>query len=138
VTSSLTRGGAVIYNCWWSSPAQSFSGPKQAGLMNIFYCQRYQTPPTWGPSSRSYVTQEQGGLVMLSGTAFSFRRLLRLARLRWRFSNSPQRGSIFSYNQSYITIDGVGHSSGTRDQMFLLLFLIILDSYGFVDVGRPL
>jgi hypothetical protein len=33
---------------------------------------------------------------------------------------------------------GVRHPSGTRDQFVLLLPLIILDNYGFVDVGRPL
>jgi hypothetical protein len=39
--------GSVLYNCWWSSPAQSFSGPTPTGLMTIFYCLRFETPPTW-------------------------------------------------------------------------------------------
>jgi hypothetical protein len=30
-----------------ASPAQSFSGPSSAGLMTIFYCLRFETPPTW-------------------------------------------------------------------------------------------
>jgi hypothetical protein len=30
-----------------SSPAQSFSGPSPAGLVTIFYCLRFETPPTW-------------------------------------------------------------------------------------------
>jgi hypothetical protein len=29
------------------SPAQSFSGQSPAGLMTIFYCLRFETPPTW-------------------------------------------------------------------------------------------
>jgi hypothetical protein len=47
VTSSLTRGLFVVYNCSWPSSAQSFSGPSPAGLMITFYCLRFETPPTW-------------------------------------------------------------------------------------------
>jgi hypothetical protein len=39
--------GSVVYNCFCSSPAQSFSGISPAGLMTIFYCLRFETPPTW-------------------------------------------------------------------------------------------
>jgi hypothetical protein len=38
---------SVVYNCCWSSPAQSFSSPSPAGLVTIFYCLRFETPPTW-------------------------------------------------------------------------------------------
>jgi hypothetical protein len=37
----------VIYNCCWTSPVQSFSGPSPARVMIIFYCLRFETPPTW-------------------------------------------------------------------------------------------
>jgi hypothetical protein len=42
--------GSVVYNCCWSSPAHSFSGPSPAGLMSIFYCFRFETaqPGGWG------------------------------------------------------------------------------------------
>jgi hypothetical protein len=36
-----------MYNCWWSSPAQIFSGPSPAGLMTIFYSLRFETPRKW-------------------------------------------------------------------------------------------
>jgi hypothetical protein len=39
--------GRVIYNCCWTSPAQSFSSPSPAVLMTIFRCLRFETPPTW-------------------------------------------------------------------------------------------
>jgi hypothetical protein len=39
--------GSVVYNCCWSSPAQSFWGPSPTGLMTTFYCLRLGTPPTW-------------------------------------------------------------------------------------------
>jgi hypothetical protein len=42
ITPSLTIGWAVVYNCCWSSPAHSFSGPSPAGLMTTFYCLRFQ------------------------------------------------------------------------------------------------
>jgi hypothetical protein len=30
--------GSVVYNCSWSTPAQSFSNPSPVGLVAIFYC----------------------------------------------------------------------------------------------------
>jgi hypothetical protein len=59
--------GPVAYKCSWSSPAQSFSGPTPLGFVTIFYCLRFET--------------------------FPFRRLLRLAGLRWRYSTPPPRGT---------------------------------------------
>jgi hypothetical protein len=48
VTFSLTIGWvSIVYNCCWFSPAQSFSGPSPVGLMTIFYCLMFDTPPTW-------------------------------------------------------------------------------------------
>jgi hypothetical protein len=41
----------LVYNCLWSSPAQSLSDPSPAGLPTIFYCLRFETPPTWSASS---------------------------------------------------------------------------------------
>jgi hypothetical protein len=41
------EAGSVVYNCCWSSPAQSFSGPTSAGLVSTFYCLKFETPPTW-------------------------------------------------------------------------------------------
>jgi hypothetical protein len=45
-----------------------------------------------GPHIYSYIPQEQGGPVTPPGTGFSFRHLLRLAGLRWRYLNLPPRG----------------------------------------------
>jgi hypothetical protein len=42
-----------------------------------------------GPGSRFYILQEHGGPVIPPGTGFHFRSLLRLAELRWSYSNSP-------------------------------------------------
>jgi hypothetical protein len=52
--------------------------------MTIFYCLRFETSQPGGPGPLIYIPQEQGGPVILPGTGFPFRRLLRLAGLRWR------------------------------------------------------
>jgi hypothetical protein len=53
-------------------------------------------PQLGGPCPRIYVPQEQGGPVIPSGTGFPFRRFLRLAELRWRYSNPPPRGGTLN------------------------------------------
>jgi hypothetical protein len=68
----------TVYNCFWSSPAQSFSGSSPVVLVTIFYC-----------------------LIR----DFPFRRLLRFVGLCWRYSNPPSHGSL-SLSLSYITTDG--------------------------------
>jgi hypothetical protein len=62
-------------------------------------------PHPGGPGPHIYIPQEQGGPVMTSGTGFPFCRLLRLAGLRWRYSNPPPRGdsAIRSQSQSFFT-----------------------------------
>jgi hypothetical protein len=41
------KNGSATYNCCWSSPAQSFLDPSLSALVTIFYCLRFETPPTW-------------------------------------------------------------------------------------------
>jgi hypothetical protein len=62
---SLTRGQVCLFYMLLALPAQSFSGPSPFGLAIIFYSLRLE---------------------------FSFRRLLRLAESRWRYSTSPPHG----------------------------------------------
>jgi hypothetical protein len=38
------ENGSVVYNYYWPSPAQSFSGPSPSGLMTIIYCLGFETP----------------------------------------------------------------------------------------------
>jgi hypothetical protein len=65
-------------------------------------------PQPGGSSPRIYIPEEQGDPVISPGTMFSFRRLLRFAGLRWRYSNTLlRRGSTTtSQSQSYVTTDG--------------------------------
>jgi hypothetical protein len=82
--------GPVVYNCCCPSPTQSFSGPSPVGLMIVFYCLRFETPPTWRARS-PYLYHPVTGWSRSPGTGFPFRRLLRLAGLRWRYSDRPPR-----------------------------------------------
>jgi hypothetical protein len=65
-------------------------------------------PQPGGPGPRIYIPQEQGGPVITPGTGFPFRRLLRLAGLRWRYSNPPQRGVSLSCNDSWSLLYSLG------------------------------
>jgi hypothetical protein len=49
-------------------------------------------PQHGGPGLRICIPQDQGGPVIPPGTGFPFRRLLRLAGLRWRYSTLPPHG----------------------------------------------
>jgi hypothetical protein len=55
LTYHFWREDVSVYNCCWSSPAQSFSGPSPAGLMTIFYCLGFETPSTWGGGKFPYL-----------------------------------------------------------------------------------
>jgi hypothetical protein len=73
VERSLWRdNGSAVYNCCWSSPAQSFLRQSPAGLVNIFYCLRFETPQPGGPGPSIYIPQEQGSPVIPPGTGFPF------------------------------------------------------------------
>jgi hypothetical protein len=64
-------------------------------------------PQPGGPGPRIHIPQEQGGPVILPGIGFPFRRLLRLAGLRCKYSNPPPHGALNqAQSQSYVTTDG--------------------------------
>jgi hypothetical protein len=42
---------------YWASPVQLFSGRIPAGLTTIFYCLRFETPPTWIHTLKNRVAQ---------------------------------------------------------------------------------
>jgi hypothetical protein len=87
------ENGSAVYNYCWSSPAQSFLGPSPAGLVIIFYCRlKFETPPTWRARSPYLYPPRTGWPSYTPRHWVPFRRLLRLTRLRWRYSNSPPRG----------------------------------------------
>jgi hypothetical protein len=38
---------SVVYNCYWSLQAKSFSGTSPSGLSTIFFCLAFETPSIW-------------------------------------------------------------------------------------------
>jgi hypothetical protein len=80
---------AVVWNCYWPSPAQSFLGLSPVGLATIFYSLRFDTPPTWRARPPYLYPPGTGWPFIPPSTGFPFRRLLRLAALRWRYSTPP-------------------------------------------------
>jgi hypothetical protein len=58
-------------------------------------------PQPAGPDLRIYITQEQGGQVIPPGTGFTFRRLLRLAGLRWKYLTPLPYGILTGLPQLY-------------------------------------
>jgi hypothetical protein len=69
-------------------------------------------PQTRGPGPRIYVPQWQGGPVIAPGTRFPFRRFLRLAGLRWRYSNPlpHQKPLCISYIKLFLPVFPVSAS----------------------------
>jgi hypothetical protein len=49
--------GSIVCNCCCSSPAQSIWGPSLTKFMNIFYCLRFETHPTFRFGPRIYISQ---------------------------------------------------------------------------------
>jgi hypothetical protein len=83
---------SAVYNCCWSSPAQSFLVLSTAGLVTIFYSFRFETPSIWRARSPYLFPVGTGWPSYTPRHWFPFRRLLRLAGLGWRYSNPPPRG----------------------------------------------
>jgi hypothetical protein len=82
--------------------------------MTIFYCLKFETPQPGGQGPRIYIPQEQGGPVIPPGTGFTFRRLLRLAGLRWRYWNPPAHGVWFKISRwSSLCRPGPDHRENT-------------------------
>jgi hypothetical protein len=106
---SLTRWRVcnLLYNCFWALSEQSLLGQSPAYLRAVFYCLIWDSPQPGEPGPRIYIPQEQGGPVIPPGTGFPFCRLLRLAGLRWRYSNPPPHrvaycsNIIHRYRQKY-------------------------------------
>jgi hypothetical protein len=75
-------------------------------------------PKPGGPNPCIYIPQGQGGPVISPGTGFPFRRLLRLAEQRWRYSNPPPQASSLgqSNSQSYFKTGGLTSVSSSWRQ----------------------
>jgi hypothetical protein len=77
-------------------------------------------PQRRGPGPRIYIPQEQGGPDIPPGTGFPFRRLLRLAGIRWRYSIPPPHGmrinSLFSFQYKFMVGLGMDRIENTAPE----------------------
>jgi hypothetical protein len=79
-------------------------GCKSRRFTTIFYCLIWDSSNLEGQISVFIFPQEQGGSVIPPGTGFPFRRLLRLAGLRWRYSNPPPHGPHWTFLAFFWTL----------------------------------
>jgi hypothetical protein len=88
--------GSVIYSYIFYGPCQSnHSWSKSRRTHDYILLSHVRVPQTGGPGPRIYIPQERGGPVVPPGTGFYSRRFLRLAELRWRYSNPPPHVKAF-------------------------------------------
>jgi hypothetical protein len=76
---------SVVYNCRWSSSAQSFSGQSPAGPVTTFYCLKFETFPSW--RARSPYVYPQG----TGWPGYTPRHWVPVSLLRWRYLILPPR-----------------------------------------------
>jgi hypothetical protein len=120
---------SVAYNCCWASSAQPFSGSSPAGLTTLFYSFRVETPPTWRARSPYLYPSGIGWPSYTPRYWVPFCRLLRLAGLRWRYSNHPQGEAsslktdcILNNIRNSVRTSQVTHYSSVRKTNQLMLF----------------
>jgi hypothetical protein len=133
------EGESVVYSCYWSSPAQSFSGPSPAGLMTTCYCLRFETlssrrarsPYLYSPGTvwPSYTTRHW--------VLFSSLLSLRLTFILRQTDSRPVclgiKHQFGAYDQIYITVRQLrvsccGALSLTRERVCRLQLLLDLAS----------
>jgi hypothetical protein len=131
VERSLWReNGSSVYNCCWSSPAQSFLGPSSSGLLTIFYCLRFESPPNSRARSQYLYPPGTGwpSYTPRHCVLFSSRPTTRRVEV---FERASRRGILknSSQSQSHIATDRQSVSkfwcrapSGTHDLIFITLW----------------
>jgi hypothetical protein len=109
--------------------------------MTIFYSLRFETPPTWRARSPYLYPPGTGWPCYTPRYWTLFRRLLRLAGLRWMYSNPSPRGIclawvwVLCYHRRSV---GQTFFVSSTHLGLTTRCLLLSDSCGFVDVGRSL
>jgi hypothetical protein len=96
--SSLTRGRIYCLQLLLALVSAVILGSESHGARPYFTLSNTTVPQPGGPGARIYIPQEQGDPVIPPGTTFNFCSLLRLAGLRWRYSNPPSTRCLFEKN----------------------------------------
>jgi hypothetical protein len=99
--SSLT-GGRVCLQPLLALASASIIGSESRGTHDLILLSQIRDSPNLEGQVPVFITPlEQGAPAIPSGTGFPFVRLLRLAGLRWRYSNPPPRGEALPVRTPY-------------------------------------
>jgi hypothetical protein len=88
----LTGDGSVVCNCCWSSTAQSLSGPSPRRTHDHILLSQIRDSPNLEDQVPVFTPKTGWPSYIHPGTGSSFRRIVRLAGLRWRYSNPDPHG----------------------------------------------
>jgi hypothetical protein len=81
--------GTFLPSCGLILAKQALAGSNSAGLLTTFYSLRFETTSTSRPRSSIYILPWTKWFCYAPKYWVPFRRLLRLAGLRWSYSNPP-------------------------------------------------
>jgi hypothetical protein len=103
---SLTRGRVCRLQLLLAFSSEVILESESRGTQSYFTVSDSKLPQPRGSGLRIYVPQEQGDPVITPSTEFPLCCLLRLAGLRWRYSNPLLRQRQYQ-SQSYFTTGGL-------------------------------
>jgi hypothetical protein len=100
------------FPCWEYDPCRP---THSLSRLSHILLSHLRFPQPGGPGPRIYIPQEQVCPIIPPGTGFPFRSLLRLAGLRWRYSNQPPHGQSLRSS-----VKDVGFFSGAYEELCTL------------------
>jgi hypothetical protein len=121
--------GYVIYNCCWPSPAQLFLGPNPAGFMTMFYCLRFDTPPTWRarlpylyPPGTGWSSYTPRHWVCFSSLPTTCRHAVEVFKLAFTYGNSSNSWMLWLCSLGPVLIENMcSNSSVFWGHMFIVV-----------------
>jgi hypothetical protein len=128
VVPSLTRRQVcnLLYKLFLGLARAITLGTKSRRIHGHILLSHLRLSQSGGPGPHIYIPQEQGGSVIPPVTGFPFCLLLRLAGLRWSYSNPPPHGShkYTLWGEWYMKIQFVPHRKHITSPLQRQLMLV--------------